>query len=115
MAFLAFVTLAAGGLFFVSALYENHGYAWADETCASMPSLCEISYYCSHCRHRRCPHSICRSYDKIVIGAASNRECHCGAAIKLASSIKFQMIRRRADFQISILRYWRHRIFFVGF
>jgi len=40
MAFLAFVVLAAGGWFFVSALYEYHGYAWADETCASMPSFC---------------------------------------------------------------------------
>jgi hypothetical protein len=41
MLFVVLLMLAATGLFYAAATYQNHGYAWADQTCASMPSLCD--------------------------------------------------------------------------
>lgn len=40
MPFLVFVTLAVTGWFYAAATYQNHGYAWADQTCESMQSFC---------------------------------------------------------------------------
>ena len=37
---LAIISLAAGGWFYASALFQNRGYAWADATCTSMPIFC---------------------------------------------------------------------------
>ena len=41
MFFVALLLLAATGLFYAAAFYQNHGYAWADQTCASLQSLCD--------------------------------------------------------------------------
>ncbi len=40
MMFIVLLMLAATGLFYAAATFQNQGYAWADQTCASMPSLC---------------------------------------------------------------------------
>ena len=40
MFFVTLLLLAATGLFYGAASYQNHGYAWADQTCARMQSLC---------------------------------------------------------------------------
>jgi hypothetical protein len=40
MLFVALLMLAATGLFYVAATFQNHGYAWADQTCTGMPLLC---------------------------------------------------------------------------
>ena len=40
MLFVALLMLAATGWVYAAATYQNHGYAWADQTCAGMPLLC---------------------------------------------------------------------------
>jgi hypothetical protein len=40
MPFVVFLTLAFTGWFYAAATYQNRGYAWADQTCESMPSFC---------------------------------------------------------------------------
>jgi hypothetical protein len=40
MPFAVFATLAVTGWFYAAATYQNHGYAWADQTCESMASFC---------------------------------------------------------------------------
>jgi hypothetical protein len=40
MLFVVLLMLAATGLFYATATFQNQGYAWADQTCASMPLLC---------------------------------------------------------------------------
>jgi hypothetical protein len=41
MFFVALLLLAATGLFYGAASLQYHGYAWADQTCASAQSLCD--------------------------------------------------------------------------
>jgi hypothetical protein len=40
MAYIAFLLLAAAVWFYAAADLQNHGHAWADRTCSSLPSLC---------------------------------------------------------------------------
>jgi hypothetical protein len=40
MLFVVLLMLAATGLFYAAPTLQNQGYTWADQTCASMPSLC---------------------------------------------------------------------------
>ena len=40
MLFVALLMLAATGWFYAAAAFQDQGYDWADQTCASMPSLC---------------------------------------------------------------------------
>ena len=40
MLFVVLILLAATGLFYAAATFQYQGYAWADQTCASMPLLC---------------------------------------------------------------------------
>ena len=44
MLFVVLLMLAATGLFYAAATFQNQGYAWADQTCASLPSLCGSPY-----------------------------------------------------------------------
>jgi len=41
MLVLAIISLAGGGWFYFAALSQNQGHAFADQTCASMPSFCD--------------------------------------------------------------------------
>jgi hypothetical protein len=43
MAFIAYALLAAAAWLFAAAKYQNHGHAWADQTCNSLQSLCDSS------------------------------------------------------------------------
>ena len=40
MLLVVLIMLAATGLFYAAATFQGHGFAWADQTCASMPLLC---------------------------------------------------------------------------
>jgi hypothetical protein len=40
MLLVVLIMLAATGLYYAAATFQNQGYDWADQTCASMPSLC---------------------------------------------------------------------------
>ena len=44
MFFVALLLPATTGLFYAAASYQNHGHAWADQTCASMQSMCDSPY-----------------------------------------------------------------------
>ena len=41
MPLLVLITLAITGWIYAAATYKNRGYAWADQTCASMASFCD--------------------------------------------------------------------------
>ena len=41
MLFVVLLMLAATGLFYAAPTLQNQGYTCADQTCASMPSLCD--------------------------------------------------------------------------
>ena len=49
MLFVVLFMLAATGLFYATATFQNHGYAWADQTCASMPLLCASPHIVAVC------------------------------------------------------------------
>ena len=40
MTFLVPLVLAIAAWFYIAALYQNHGYAWIDQTCSALPSFC---------------------------------------------------------------------------
>jgi len=40
MLLVVLIMLAATGLFYTAATFQGQGFAWADQTCASMPLLC---------------------------------------------------------------------------
>jgi hypothetical protein len=40
MLIVALLVLAAGGWIYAAAGFQDHGYAWADQTCASVQGLC---------------------------------------------------------------------------
>jgi hypothetical protein len=44
MQYVALLLLAAGGWFFGATWYRYRGYAWADESCASIPYFCDSPY-----------------------------------------------------------------------
>lgn len=45
MLFLAFLMVAATILFYAASAFEYRGHAWADQTCASMQTLCDSPHY----------------------------------------------------------------------
>jgi hypothetical protein len=44
MLLVVLIMLAATGLFYAAATFQNQGYDWTDQTCASMPSLCAFPH-----------------------------------------------------------------------
>jgi len=49
MVFVVLLMLAATGLFYAAATLQNHGYAWADQTCTGMPLLCASPHIVAIC------------------------------------------------------------------
>ena len=45
MLFLALMMVAATALFYAASVFQNRGYAWADQTCAGMQVFCDSPYY----------------------------------------------------------------------
>jgi hypothetical protein len=45
MLFIAFIMVAATVLFYAASTFQYRGHDWADQTCASMQSLCDSPHY----------------------------------------------------------------------
>jgi hypothetical protein len=41
MLFTALIMVVATAWFYAAAAYQNHGYAWADQTCSTISNFCE--------------------------------------------------------------------------
>jgi pterin-4a-carbinolamine dehydratase len=41
MSLIAFLVIAAGGLIYTAAKFQDYGQAWAFSTCASLPESCD--------------------------------------------------------------------------